>query len=398
MTMNIRPKKIDERTLTKRRLIEVNGSRIETPTIAKPVDKVRRDERIGGPSTINEVYCHVTARKLKDSRRGNTSFADNIQRSVRKADDDEAVIVLVSLQEGIELIEDYMEHLLDILIPAGDFLPVPLMPQLAGEVQRDGGLSDEAYQTYRKNASNFVSLAQERDAEVNLVGTIPALGWEFTRDLFDLYAESGVRAFCLNFNRTRLTASRQISMVQPLMRNIAERDLEDQTMFYAINLNRQDVDSELGGRPAEVIAAVNAGIDIVGGLHQSPSASPKFFEDTEEKQHEKFRLFDRDDLIYRNIPFVELVDWFPEESSFEVHYILEEARKSDTRRRRLQKLVNAEQIALATADLQSAVDEDTTLDYLTESPGITPSMLRTTETVREALAAGQSQSGLDDFQ
>jgi hypothetical protein len=233
-----------------------------------------------------------------------------------------------------------------------------------------------------------------------VMGVIPILGHDYTRELMDLYGREQVRAFCLNFNRTRITAGAKVDIVRPMMSSIARRGIEENVLFYGINLAPGDRDEDLGGRPAADFAGVGMGLDIIGGSHVSPRIDPSVFEQEESKSGEDtiFKLFDKDEWITRDVLLEELPEEFPEDSSLDAEQVMKRCRQSPRNAvNRLQKIVNAEQKALAAKALRPEIEKGNLIDYLSNKKGVTVSTSASFQEVRGDFESELEQAGLDDF-
>jgi hypothetical protein len=126
------------------------------------------------------------------------------------------------------------------------------------------------------------------------------------------------------------------------------------------------------------------------------------FEDMEEDQGENgepdFRLFDKDDWVYRDIPVSDLPDVFPEQTAFDVEGVATRVRRSPTNAKyRLQKLVNGEQKALAAKDLRDGLVSDQAYPQIIEKPGVTDQAQSAYEQTRDSFDEERFQSGVGDF-
>lgn len=395
--LNIRTEGFSNDALFPRRHITIGEKEFETPTKAIPVRKTRdhQGEELAEASRgVCELHRGVSTEKLRSARHGNMrAITGELQTGYRKAKGNEVVFTFLSWKEGQTFGEAGAQVFVDVIETFSDILTVPLMPELVEAVEEDR-LSDTAYQEYRQNVSQFLETARIKHPEAPIMGVIPALGWEFTDDLMRLYEKYNVRAFCMNLNRTRITAGTKVEIVKPMMRHIARRDIADNVLFYGINLHPGDYDDSLGLRPAADMASFGMGFDIVGENHVSPSIPEEAFEDDETVT---FKLFDREEFAYKEVLLAELPQHFPEKTRFDVDEVVQRAARSDNQRRRLEKLVNAEQMALAAKELQVQIPSGITFKQLAKKRGVTPKIARAFQSVRDGFDDGQSQSSLSDF-
>lgn len=389
--------------LTPHRRVQVGDAEVETPTSAIEIDKTREHEPVNPVARgVNELYKQVSGEDLTAARRGSsTAIVESLQRGFNKTHEGELNVAFISYDETGNLPLADAAYLVDVLDTFSDIIPVPLMPKTAGSVDPENGTTDPAYQSYRGSVENMLEAIEERAPDTPVMGVLPMLGWEYIEDLMDLYARHDIRAFCLNFNRRKITASRQVSIIRPLMRSISTRGIEDNVLIYGINPSPGSRDDALGFRPAADFASFGMGIDIIGGTHVPPKMPPHVFEEigeTEEEEETTFRLFDRDVGGYREVPLSDLPSEFPDDSPMEGEDVTERIRNmSKNALNRLQKVVNAEQKALEAKEIRSEMEDESAFDYMGSKPGVTPDTMRSFQEVREGFDDGRDQTGLSEF-
>jgi hypothetical protein len=126
------------------------------------------------------------------------------------------------------------------------------------------------------------------------------------------------------------------------------------------------------------------------------------FEEMESEQGEdgepEFRLFDKTDWVYRDIPISDLPDAFPDRTAFDAEGIAARVRRSPTNAKyRLQKLVNGEQKALAAKNLRDALESDQAYSQVIQKPGVTGQTQSAYEQARDSFDEERLQSGFGDF-
>jgi hypothetical protein len=392
--------------LTLHRRVEVGDIEIETPATAIEIRRIREKEPVD-PSArgVNELHRRVSGEDLTNGRRGSSSaIVDHYQRGCKKAREDELTLAFASYDETGELPLADAAYLVDVLDTFSDIITVPLMPRTAGSVDPEtyDGIRDPAYQDYRNSVESVLEAVEKRAPDTPIMGTIPMLGWEYIEHLMDIYARHDIRAFCLNFNRRKITAERQVSIIRPFMQSISTRDIEDNILVYGINPDPTGTrDDALGFRPATDFASFGVGVDIVGGTHVSPKMPSSVFEEMggdEEETEQTFRMFDRRDGCYRDVPLSDLPEVFPEDSALDGAQVAQRCREmSATTLNRLQKILNAEQKSFAAADVRSALTDDSAFEQMKSKTGIPPETIRSFEKVRDGFDDGRNQAGLSDF-
>ena len=385
------------------RRVEVGEVTVDTPTVAIDIKKTRKHESVQENARgVNELHRSVNGQTLTQALRGGEdAIVKSLQRGYNKTREDELTVAFISYELTTPISESEAEYLCDVIASFSDVMTVPLMPELARTVDSENGVSDPAFRSYLENVKTFLDVADRAAPKMPVMGVVPILGHQYTTELMDVYGREQVRAFCLNFDRTRITANAKVDIVRPMMNSIARRGIEESVLFYGINLDPSDRDDSLGGRPAADFAGLGMGLDIIGGSHVSPRMPPSAYEDAEAKSGEDtitFKLFDKDEWIYRDVPLDKLSEVFPEDSSLDAEHVVERCRRSPKNAlNRLQKVVNAEQKALAAGELHPEIEDGNLVEYLAEKKGVTPSTTASFQRVRGDFDSGLEQSGLDDF-
>jgi hypothetical protein len=316
------------------------------------------------------------------------------------APDDSLKVTFTKYVEASTLSVAHAQYLSDLHATYSDILTVPLMPKLVRNV--GDGLKDPSYRSFKKSMVTFLNQVDERHPEVLVMGLIPRLGWEFIDDLLKVYEANDVTTYAFDFDRCKVTTGTQLSMIEPLMQSIVNRGIEEHTLFYAINPSPGTRHHAIGARPASDMASLGLGFDIIGGCHVSPRMPEEAFEKLEAEQGEDgepgFRLFDKTDWVYRDIPVSDLPDAFPDQTAFDVEGVTTRVRRSPTNAKyRLQKLVNGEQKALAAKDLRATLASDQAYSQVIEKLGVTDQTKSAYEQARDSFDEERFQSGVSDF-
>lgn len=379
------------------RTLHIGEKLVRTPTKTIPIRKTREHEQVSETSRgINELYREVDSRLLEQERTGASSAINrHLQRGLNKTNPGEVNVVFFSYTDTMTLPVVDAQYLVDIQLDTADILTIPLLPKLIGTIDPDNGLSDPAYRSYKKSILRFLEQAKERGTTSSVMGVLPPLGWKYIEDLMEVYATYGIRAYCLDFNRRKITANRQVNMIRPLVQSIAARGIEENVLFYALNLAPDNRDDTLGGRPAVDLASVGMGFDIIGGTHVAPPLPAEVFEKMEDEPI-TFQLFDKEEFLYREIPLDQLPSVFPADSAFDPDHIVRRIQNSPKNAKyRLQSLVNSEQMAFALADLRGV--SGSALSHVSAKQGITDQTVAAYEDVRESFDDEFFQSGLGEF-
>jgi hypothetical protein len=398
--LEVRTDEFSDDLVAARRTIVGDGIRVETPTAAVQAKKLQKTEDVD-PSVcgVQEVYRTFGDDDLTAASRGtNTQFIDDF---ANQAHDVEGMLTAAFLRytETGELSRSDAAMLVDILAAVGDFITVPLMPKTARLIGEDGTEDphrDAAYQDYRTSVERLLEMAAERAPEMSVMGVLPMVGWTYMKDLFSLYDQHGVRMYCLNFDRSRITAGTKISMIRPLQRHIAEISREDDVVLYGMNMTAANHDDALGIQPADDFNGLGMGLDIIGGSHERLRGPSEMFEEMEGE--ETFKLFDRIQSGYRQLPPDQIAVAIPDNIEPDGEYIQRRVEAgTQSTRRRLEKVVNAQQKAHAADDVRDALNDDRAAEELADRVGVTQTTIEAFRQVRRSFDDGRSQSNLGDF-
>jgi hypothetical protein len=385
------------------RNVRVGNKKIQTPTAATLPGRLRKHEEFHSESDdVAELYRTVGGDDLDEAMRDpeGSQINTDLESQFSSASDDSLKITFTKYTEASTLGVAHARYLADLHAAYSDVITVPLMPKLVRNVEDD--LTDPSYRSFKKSVVAFLNQVEERHSEIPVMGLIPRLGWKFIDDLLEVYEAHDVTTYAFDFDRCKVTTGTQLAMVEPLMQSIANRGIEEHTLFYAINPSPGTTQQAINARPASDMASLGLGFDIIGGCHVSPRMPEEAFEEMEAKQSDEgepeFRLFDRTDWVYRDISVSNLPDEFPDETAFDAEGVATRVRRSPTNAKyRLQKLVNGEQKALAAKDLRDALSSDPAYPQIIDKLGVTAQTQSAYEQTRDGFDEERFQSGVGDF-
>lgn len=393
----VKVKNVDDDTLYSHKTVKLGSKRIETPTKALQVDQTTRNDPVSDDARgINEIYFEVDPESLRKGRKQHKPyFKKRIGQSLKKTEDGEINVLFPQFRSTEKFSKDNLLYLADTVYSTSDFVTVPLMSDLLKAIREEdnSGTSSRFFRTYLANVQNFIEAVQQINGKP-IMGTIPALPWDFTNQLVNFYIDNGVKAFCLDFNGRQITAETQLSdMVTPLMRQIATEDMEEDVFLYALNVHKGRSTQD-NITPARDFFSHGFGFDILGDKHVSPDLPPHIYEKMQNEEPE-FYLFDRDNYVYNSLTYgSELRNNIPSNTGLKPDRILNPDYKS-----RYEKLLNTEEQAREAQELQTAVDENRVVDHIAEKKGVQDEQvvddMRNTKTV--FTEGGKPQSSLRDL-
>lgn len=392
----VKVESVDDDTLYTHKTVKVGSKRVETPTKALQISHTTRKDPISDDARgINEIYFEVSPESLRKGRKQRKPyFKKHIGSSLRKAKDGEINILFPQFKSTKEFSGDNLLYLADTVYSTSDFVTVPLMSNLLKAIrdQDSGGTGSKYFQRYKTNIEAFIDAVQQLNGKP-IMGTIPALPWDFTNQLVNIYINKGVEAFCFDFNGRQITAETQLAdMVTPLMRQIATESMEEDVFLYALNVHKgRRIEEDI--TPARDFFSHGFGFDVLGDKHVSPDLPPHIYEKMKNEDPEMY-LFDREEYVYNSLPYgPNLRRNLPSDTALDPERVLNPNFKS-----RYEKLLNSEQQAREDNQIQVAVDENRVVDHIAEKRGVQEEeVVDDMRKTRAEFEGGASQSQLSEL-
>ncbi|SEK86443.1 hypothetical protein [Haloferax larsenii] len=397
--LNVKVRDIDDDTLYTHKTIQIGSTSIDSPVKALPVGKMRRADTVSDSVRgFNEIYFKTTPDDLRDARKAFKSKQKKkkIQPALNKARRDEINVVFVELATKERVSDKNLLYLIDLLYSTSDILALPLMNTMLNAIKKDGkGVESRYFNRYFENLKRLLRMAIDTNKPV--MGIVPALNWDFTNRVANLYLNNGIRAFCIDFNGKTVTAENQLTnTVRPLMRKIRSERIQEDVLIYSINAHRGRSRSGFTGTPANDFMTFGFGFDILGDKHISRNLPPHLFEQAEDETP-KFRMFHRDDYVYQDHKYgTDLRQSLPSNTGLDPDRILD--RPQD--KYRFAALLNGEQQAFESIDLQPAIDEHRVVDHVQKKRGVGDDDLEGMRSTKKAYDGKKNQtvlSSLDDL-
>lgn len=386
----------DEETLFSHKRISLGPKSIETPAKAIQIGKTRsgKDEISAAARGVNEIYFQTDADKLElDRQTFDVGHRQKIRQSLNKTDDGEVNFVFAKLDTVETLDPENIQYLADLIYSTSDFLTVPLMPEFLGAIKAEGRGTDSRYfRAYLRNVETYLDSAMHIN-DKPILGTLPALPWDFTNKVIDLYLDRGVRAFCFNFNGRTVTAENQLlNMVTPLMRRIAVENLQEDVFFYSLNAHRGRRISGGDYVPARDFMSFGFGFDILGDKHLAGNLPPHLLDEMDSGH--SLRVFERDDYVYEDLEYgPDLGSQLPSDTGLDPARIIDNPQS----RYRFAALLNGEQQSMEANDLRPVIDDHEVVAHIEPKRGISSDNLEDMKTAKRSFEGQKTQTRLDDL-
>jgi len=394
--LRVKVRERNDDTMFTRKTVRVGGRSIDTPIKALSIGKTTRNDSIATEARgFNEIYFETTPEKLREAQRNfKTNLKSNIKNALNKTQTGEFNVVFCRYKSTNKFDRKNLEYLADFLYSTSDFVAVPLMPDLLSAIKDDNvGTRSKYFDAYLTNVEAFITAVRQINGKP-VMGVIPTLPRVFINKVIDLYMELGIRAFCFNFNGRTVTAENQLTdMVAPLMRKVATEDLEEDVLFYSLNAHRGRGTQQENYIPARDFMSFGFGMDILGDKHTGGNLPPHLYDEIADSDP-TFRLFHRNDYIYRNYEYgPELREKIPSDTSLDVERIMN--RQGDNYR--LATLLNGEQQAKESKELQSAIERDYVFSHIQQKTGVGEDEIDSMKSTREQFENRQNQQTLSDL-
>lgn len=386
----------DEDTLFSHKRISLGSKSIETPAKAIQIGKSRTGKDLISSEArgVNEIYFQTNSDKLeRDRQTFDVGHRRKIRHSLNKTEDREFNFVFVKLDTVDILDIENIQYLADLIYSTSDFLTIPLMPEFLDAIKEEGRGTDSKYfRAYLQNVENYLDTAMQINNKP-ILGTLPALPWDFTNKVIDLYLNRGVRAFCFNFNGRTVTAENQLlNMVTPLMRRIAVENLQEDVFFYSLNAHRGRRISGGNYVPARDFMSFGFGFDILGDKHLAGNLPPHLLEEMDSDL--SLRLFERNEYVYEDHGYdANLRTRLPIDTGLNLDRIVDNPQD----RYRYAALLNGEQQSLEANDLRSVIDDHNVVEYIEPKRGISPDNLDDMKTAKRNFEGQKTQTSLDEL-
>ncbi|SIS19719.1 hypothetical protein [Natronorubrum thiooxidans] len=348
--MRINTIELDGNTLSSHKEVEIGSKQFTTPAKALQVGKLRSTENVSSLTRgIAEIYTKANAAALENSRSGWTGLAKKLERQAKNAQDGELVIPFLEYDDTSDLEPKNAAEIAKLQTNYGDFITVPLMIPLVNAADDGDDRSSSHVSTIIQNTQTFLNAVDELGIGKPVMGVIPPISEDCTQALTELYAESGLRAYCVDFNRRSPMAQAQINhVVNPLMQTLTGYDLGEESIVYAVNA-RNSRQAAGNRRTADAMYAYTLGFDIVGDNHIPPNWPEEVFKKIAEQSEDgkvELRLFDANTVSIVEVPVDDLASFLPDTAEISVNRVQKRIASNPDEQYRFEKLINSELISL----------------------------------------------------
>lgn len=351
---------------------------IKAIDLSKTSESLKISPKVRG---LNEIHRPLKVSGLKSimqTQEGQQLFERPLHASRNKAAARGDLNILFLDLDSTILSDNQLEFVENTVHSFSDFVAVPLVSQLGAHVK---GLGSAEFREYLKFVDGFIERAEELNSKP-IMGTIPALPWQITKELCEKYVDLGVRALCFDFAGKTPSATEERN-IRPFLKLLRQRKLEEETLLYAINANTGKVarGQNSNVQPAKDIISYGFGFDILGQNH-TPLKGPKEMFAKIKAKGPEVRIFDKETYSYHKAPLKSVSSVLPADSSIGVDKF-----RTFSSHLQLQAIVNMEQKALESMRLHQIIKERTVEKYLSRKKEMDAVDLKRISTARQAVLA-----------
>lgn len=342
----------------KKQTVNIEGKIFQTPIKTIDASKLHLDiqlvEEVKGLNEICKFFDDKRLREYVTGEKNEYLINMELDRTTRKTNPEEAIICFVGY-EGIKFPdENGINFLMNLAHVFSDATPLPLMPKLFKNDERDFDVKLNDYKNFMKKCIESINRFNNKP----ILGVIPAtIPFSYVVDLVDFYYDNDIEAFIYDFEGKVSAGMR--TKIREMMIAIKNRGSLEKTFLYPINVNNGKILKDAPVVRARDILTFGLGFDALGDQHIRRALPP----DVAIKIRERIktsgpliRLFNSKDYgYYKTSDLSILEDIYPEEetsipfNNFEVF---------NTKARHSQTLFNSERIGLESLKYQRLIEEE----------------------------------------
>lgn len=244
-----------------------------------------------------------------------------------------------------------VEQLVNLSYSFSDITPIPSLPNIARKIDIN---TFSNFMAYLETAIDTIEVRNKKSAIGYIPINIPPL---FFPDLIDFYLDHGINAFFIDFDGTMITT--HITSLNTIKRQIKKRGYEEQSFLHFVNVSYGKAINDVGVVAARDLLGFGFGLDSLGGIHQGPRRSAKFYEKLKLQKNVKTnsaRILNRDDYGYYRVNQLgaSLPQIYPQDAIIPLRDI---EQANDSRIERSLKIVNNQQQCVEACALRTVIKE-----------------------------------------
>lgn len=397
--LNIKVRTFSDQGLFARKKISLGSKSIETPFKAMSITNTTKNDQIRDEARgFNEIWLNTDPQKLNKAKNTMKSpHTKKIREGLNKSKEGEFNLIFADYKATQEITDENIKFLADMIYSNSDIVPVPLMSKFYDAVRDSNqGTMSKYWSIYKKNTRKFIKAVRQINGKP-IMGVLPYLPWSFVQQMVNFYLDEGIRCFAFDFNARTVTSHTQITnMVQPLIREIANRNLQEEVFFYSLNANKGRSSGSRDFVPPKDYLSLGVGFDVLGEKHKSLPMHPDVLAKMDDSKP-KFRMFSRENYYYKDFDIESILEkQIPQETGLNRSRVVKRLQTNNNTKYKYQALLNAEQQSMENKVLRTVIDEQRVGEHVKAKTGVTDNQYSVLEQVKNSFDAGKTQKSLKE--
>jgi hypothetical protein len=357
--------KVADDLFMKTQKINIEGKILQTPIKTIDASKLHPDIQIVDKvKGLNEICKFFNGQRLEEYVTGakdESLINIELARKIRNTNHKEAIICFVGYEDLKFPDEKGINFLMNLAHEFSDATPLPLVPKLFKNDERDFYVKLNDYKVFMKKCIDSINRFNNKP----ILGIIPEIiPSTYVADLVNFYYDNDITSFVYDF-KGKVSAGMR-TKIREMMIALKELDLLGNSFLYSINVNNGKMIKDASIVRARDILTFGFGFDALGDQHIRrvfPPDVAKMIRERMINSSPLIRLFNNKDYgYYKTSDLSMLENIYPKD---ETSIPFDNFRVFNTKAKHSQTLFNSERIGLEAMKYQRLIIEETdkTSDY-----------------------------------
>lgn len=352
--LDVKTVNIDSNSLYRTQRIKFSSVKtLTTPTKSIPLDILNLRLHTLNPKSIklNEIFKRLNAEQIKEANENSTKYQqlENwFNAGTNKIKDGTVTFCFLDFDEKRVPTTEEIEFMTTLAYCNSDITTIPTISHF--NMIKQSEITYDSYKNYLNSAIGIIEQLNKKP----IMGVIPKVAPKQIEDLFDFYQKKGINSFSLDLAGSNpIRASLRIFRI---LKTLNKMKLLDQTYLHGHNVGMR-VNKIADVIPAKDILGFGLGLNSLGEKHTKFTPNRSFIEYVKTNPQNKFRLFDKENYGYwKDVSTTQLSQMWPNDSGLNMQMFRSPTRATNLK---LQKIFNAEQLALESHHLGAILNEET---------------------------------------
>lgn len=367
---NVKTVEADPNSLYRVQNVRVSSSKhFSTPIKAVDLHRLKQKFQINnGGRGFNEIFKRFNAEQINTFNEDSYAYSRlqsefNSQKN-RVNDAQQTTACFLEFAEQRMPTPEEIEFLVDTAYPNSDITPIPIVSYINKvEEHKKLNISASILEDYKKYLIDAIECINKLNNKP-IMGVIPKIAPKKIVELVAIYQKHGINSFAMDLDGANpLSAD---NWIHKLLKTLKEQKLLDSSFIHGYNIGFRATKT-IDVIPARDILGFGMGLDSIGDKHKKFAMNPKFFEQTDALQENKYRLFNKQDYGYwKAITPSQLQEQYPKDTKINLDLF------SPQNKYFAQKLFNTEQLSLEALNVKNIITEDPekSMNYLKSKKAI----------------------------